>query len=609
MRYFVKTICFILAICTIIGSFVLPSSATEPVPTTSAPAIQDLIESAALGTIKPVSSNIQPDSDTILSAEDVSDDTTTVPDDNSRSVNPSAPDDGSNIYSEVPLYFQNDYPDTSYGHGTVSSSGCGITCLAMVASYLTDTEYLPDALADRFGSYTASNLERMEYASNSLEIPAYDKVYDWDQAVDALGNGKVVIALMSQDSIFTDSQHFIVLTGLSADGKVFVNDPYKPNYSKSSLKKGFEEGFPLNEMYPGFTGGWAYLKDISEEDISDEPPKEASGTNKTVTEILYDFGYDFHAKNKDVHEKTLTNFDAVPNFYQNNYPNTRYGSGTIASSGCSMTSLAMVATYLTEHEYSPIDMVECIAEFNGESHIARLEYASTFLQLPWERAENFHAAMDALRQGKVVIALMEGTSLFTTGQHFIVLTGLNEDGKIMVNDPNEANYSVWNLKNAFGRGFSEGDILYGFSGAWIYDKSAMPEEPFIYEKEEVYIEPRYPEFTITAEEVALLARIIWLEARGESFEGQQAIAEIVFNRMASGDFPDTVTGVIFAQGQFPTTAFLDTAEPYSTQFEAIEKALYGPYVLPIDVFHFARTPVNDNIWGRIGGHVFCYQET
>ena len=40
-------------------------------------------------------------------------------------------------YDTVPLYFQNDYPDTMFGAGTVETSGCSITCLAMVATYLT----------------------------------------------------------------------------------------------------------------------------------------------------------------------------------------------------------------------------------------------------------------------------------------------------------------------------------------------------------------------------------------------------------------------------------------------------------------------------------------
>ena len=55
-------------------------------------------------------------------------------------------------YMGVPYYFQTDYPDTPYGKfGTVSTHGCGITSLAMVATYLLDEELPPDVLAERYG--------------------------------------------------------------------------------------------------------------------------------------------------------------------------------------------------------------------------------------------------------------------------------------------------------------------------------------------------------------------------------------------------------------------------------------------------------------------------
>ena len=206
-----------------------------------------------------------------------------------------------------------------------------------------------------------------------------------------------------------------------------------------------------------------------------------------------------------------------------------------------------------------------------------------------------------------MIALMESDSIFTDSQHFIVLTGVTEEGKILVHDAYAPNYERWDLRKGFANGFEEGDILCGFSGAWIYDKSAMPDEPFIYvEEKPVREETRYPEIELTAEEKKLLASVVWAEARGESFEGQQAVAEVVLNRMMSDNFPDNLHDVIYGEGQFRSVPYLEKAEPYQTQYDAIESALYGPYVLPTDVFYFATEATNSNVWGRIGGHVFCY---
>lgn len=297
----------------------------------------------------------------------------------------------------------------------------------------------------------------------------------------------------------------------------------------------------------------------------------------------------------------------IPLYLQTDYPNIRYGSGSIATSGCSVTSLAMVATYLTGHTYMPDELADYFSAYNSINHIDKLEYMSDMLQLPWERAENFHVALKALQEGKIVIALMNQNSIFTDGQHFIVLAGYNDNGKIWVNDPNADNYALWNLKNAFVEGFKEGDISCGYSGAWIYDPSAMPEEPFIYVEEKVEVECRYPGVELTLEEQNLLAKMIWVEAQGEPFEGQQAVAEVVLNRLVSGNFQDSVKGVIYADNQFRSVPFLDDAEPTSIQYEALERALEGPYVLPMDVMFFATYPVNENVWGEIGGHVFCHQ--
>ena len=71
---------------------------------------------------------------------------------------------------EVPLYYQTDYPDVSYGTGTVATKGSSITALAMVATYLTGREYLPDELARDFGDTAENNIQRLETASEELQI-------------------------------------------------------------------------------------------------------------------------------------------------------------------------------------------------------------------------------------------------------------------------------------------------------------------------------------------------------------------------------------------------------------------------------------------------------
>lgn len=303
-------------------------------------------------------------------------------------------------------------------------------------------------------------------------------------------------------------------------------------------------------------------------------------------------------------ESSLCN--PVPQYYQNGYTEALYGTGTVATHGSSITSLAMVATYMTGHAYAPDELADYFGGYTG-SYIEKLEHAADELQLPWTRA-NYHQALQALEEGKVVIVLTNANSIFNYAQHYVVWAGMTEDGKVIINDPNDKNQSHWRLVSGFENGFTQQEVCTGFGGAWVFDKSEMPEEPFIYvEEEKPQIECRYPDITFTKDELTLFAKIVWLEARGESQEGQQAVAEVILNRMAADNFPETLYWVIHAEGQFPSVEKLDEAEPTQTQYEAIEAAMYGPYILPEDVVFYATYQMNDNVWGRIGGHWFCYQ--
>ncbi len=48
-----------------------------------------------------------------------------------------------------------------------------------------------------------------------------------------------------------------------------------------------------------------------------------------------------------------------------------------------------------------------------------------------------------------------------------------------------------------------------------------------------------------APETRCLAQAVYFEARGEPFEGQLAVAEVVLNRVGDARYPDTVCGVVF----------------------------------------------------------------
>lgn len=116
-------------------------------------------------------------------------------------------------------------------------------------------------------------------------------------------------------------------------------------------------------------------------------------------------------------------------------------------------------------------------------------------------------------------------------------------------------------------------------------------------------EPRYEE--ITAEERELLARVVYAEANTETLEGQIAVAQVVLNRVRSESFPDTVSEVVFQDGQFSTASILGSVVPNETNYEAVDAA-FETEVVPYEVLYFSRGAENDRVWGQIGAHVFCY---
>ena len=134
-----------------------------------------------------------------------------------------------------------------------------------------------------------------------------------------------------------------------------------------------------------------------------------------------------------------------------------------------------------------------------------------------------------------------------------------------------------------------------------------PEAPAAPEEAPEAPEPESRYGPITGEEREILARVVYLEARGECAEGRQAVAEVVLNRVQSDAFPDTVAEVVFQPGQFSTADDLADAEPGENEYAAVDRAVEGQAVLPGEVTYFSRKPQNGRVFGQIGNHWFCYQ--
>ena len=184
---------------------------------------------------------------------------------------------------EMPHYNQFDYDDVLYGsqkggRKTVADRGCGITSLAMVASYLYQDESItPDYLATVYGDPDNNPVDGIDYSTLAHIMVSVgtehlglnmELTYSFKDAIKALQDGKVIISLQNP-GCFTavPNGHFVVFRGITEDGRVLVNDPN--GYTYARYPEYFADGFPQSKLWDTGSGYWIVtVADSTNSDIS-----------------------------------------------------------------------------------------------------------------------------------------------------------------------------------------------------------------------------------------------------------------------------------------------------------------------------------------------------
>ncbi|MGM9567646.1 MAG: cell wall hydrolase [Clostridia bacterium] len=118
---------------------------------------------------------------------------------------------------------------------------------------------------------------------------------------------------------------------------------------------------------------------------------------------------------------------------------------------------------------------------------------------------------------------------------------------------------------------------------------------------------------LTENEIYLMAKMIYAEARGESQQGQIAVGAVIMNRVKSDLFPNTLNGVLYQKNQF--TAINDgqfyNLEPDQTALDAARAAAGGSDPTGGALYYWNPQKTN-NAWlnakpilAVIGNHVFA----
>lgn len=113
-------------------------------------------------------------------------------------------------------------------------------------------------------------------------------------------------------------------------------------------------------------------------------------------------------------------------------------------------------------------------------------------------------------------------------------------------------------------------------------------------------------------EVALLARVISAEARGEPYAGQVAVGAVILNRVEHPSFPGTIAGVVYQPGAFSCMLDGQIDQPVAeSSVRAARDALNGSDPSGGAIYYFnPDTATSGWIWSRplikiIGRHRFC----
>ena len=134
---------------------------------------------------------------------------------------------------KIPLFLQWDerWGYTPYGDGWIGDSGCGPTCMAMVVCGLTgDTKQNPLTIAafcEEQGYYipdVGTSWDLMTTGAEHFGIHGTETEITEQEILAQLSENHPMICSMSPGD-FTKGGHFIVLTEITENGMILLNDP------------------------------------------------------------------------------------------------------------------------------------------------------------------------------------------------------------------------------------------------------------------------------------------------------------------------------------------------------------------------------------------------
>ena len=162
--------------------------------------------------------------------------------------------------STIPLLLQWDerWGYCQYGSGLIGWTGCGPTCLSMLALYLTGNEsYDPATIASwaeengYYASGSGTSWTLMSEGCAHFGLRAEELPLVKQYMLNALEEGRPIVCAMGPGD-FTDNGHYIILTGYDEDEGFTVNDP------NSRIRSG--QHWTYEQLEGQISNLWAFSK-------------------------------------------------------------------------------------------------------------------------------------------------------------------------------------------------------------------------------------------------------------------------------------------------------------------------------------------------------------
>ena len=189
--------------------------------------------------------------------------------------------------------------------------------------------------------------------------------------------------------------------------------------------------FKYNNGMGEGTGGFGTSESIDEENDESQTSTRQRETEMEVNGDGYSQEYTSSAGITYKHYKQ----------YTGSYANNAYWEGTIHSDGCGPSSIAILASGLTNLNYTPGDIAANMSYTSYETlkqEMETLGMSAEVIQSP-----SAETIQDNLRNGKVMLVSVNSNTIFTGGSHIMALVDINTSGQVYICNPGSSYLYGW----------------------------------------------------------------------------------------------------------------------------------------------------------------------